>query len=84
MGNRVGNFSAKEMENIGIRLRYRGEPEHVSVPVDVKLGMAGKSGRNRRSERKGGMDRTPHEGNDLDFWKPELRFDLVSGGGLVW
>ncbi|MCD8061862.1 MAG: hypothetical protein LUE13_05920, partial [Akkermansiaceae bacterium] len=32
---------AREMESLGIRLRYRGEPEHVSVPVDVKLGMGG-------------------------------------------
>lgn len=47
---------AKEMENIGIRLRYRGEPEHVSVPVDVKLGMGGEIRKEpeKREERRNG------------------------------
>ena len=47
---------AKEMGNIGIRLRYRGEPEHVSVPVDVKLGMGGEIRKEpeKREERRNG------------------------------
>lgn len=32
---------AREMKSLGIRLRYMGETERVSVPVDVKLGMGG-------------------------------------------
>lgn len=47
---------ATEMESLGIRLRYQGEPEHVSVPVDVKLGMGGEIRKEpeKREERRNG------------------------------